>query len=135
MSTQREIDQILAPGGALEAFVKAKEQGKVRHIGFTGHRDPEVHRRLLQAYDGWETVQHSVNLIDVHYKNFVKNVLPQVRARGCGMIAMKSNAMGGISKAKIAPIEECLRFTLSRISTRWSRASRQWRNSNRMLPW
>lgn len=113
VSTQEEVDQVLAPGGALEAFVKAKEQGKVRHIGFTGHRDPAVHERLLAAYDGWETVQHPVNLIDPHHKSFIKSVLPKVKAKSCGMIAMKSNAMGGIGKASIATIEECLRFALS----------------------
>jgi len=113
VSTQEEVDQILAPGGALEAFVKAKEQGKTRHIGFTGHRDPAVHERLLTAFDGWETVQHPVNLIDPHHKSFIQNVLPKLRAKGLGMLAMKSNAMGGIGKANIAPIEECLRFTLS----------------------
>jgi len=111
--TQDEVDQIVAPGGALEAFIKAKQQGKVRHIGFTGHRDPAVHERLLASYDGWETVQHPVNLIDPHHKSFITNVLPKVKQKGCGRIAMKSNAMGGIMKANIAPIEECLRFTLS----------------------
>jgi aryl-alcohol dehydrogenase-like predicted oxidoreductase len=111
VSTMAEVDQILGPNGALEAFVKAKKDGKVRHIGFTGHRDPAVHQRLLDAFDGWETVQHPVNCIDPHYLSFVSNVLPRVRAKGLGMIAMKSNAMGGIGKASIAKIEECLRFS------------------------
>ncbi len=111
--SQEEVDQILAPGGALEAFVKAKEQGKVRHIGFTGHRDPAVHQRLLAAYDGWETIQHPVNLVDPHYKSFIKNVIPKARARGLGVVAIKSNGMGSISRHRIAPIEECLRFALS----------------------
>jgi len=113
VSTMKEVDQILGPGGSLQAFVKAKEQGKVRHIGFTGHHDPEVHQRLLSSFDGWETVQHPVNLIDPHHLSFLENVLPKVRAKGLGMLAMKSNAMGEIGKAKIAPIEECLRFTWS----------------------
>jgi aryl-alcohol dehydrogenase-like predicted oxidoreductase len=113
VSTPDEVDQILAPNGALEAFVKAKEQGKVRHIGFTGHHDPAVHLRLLDAYNGWETVQHPVNLIDPHYLSFIENVLPKVRARKLGRIAMKSNAIGGITKNKIATIQECLRFAWS----------------------
>ena len=108
-----EVDKILAPGGSLEAFVRAKEQGKVRHIGFTGHRDYTVHQRLLTSYEGWETVQMPVNLIDPHYLSFIKNVLPEVNSKGLGMIAMKSNAMGPIRKNKIATIEECLRFTWS----------------------
>jgi len=113
VSTMAEVDQILGPGGSLQAFVKAKEQGKVRHIGFTGHHDPEVHQRLLRSFDGWETVQHPVNLIDPHHASFIENVLPKVRAKGLGLLAMKSNAMGEIGKANIAPIQECLRFTWS----------------------
>lgn len=113
VATMEEVDQILAPGGALEAFVQAKKEGKVRHIGFTGHTDPEVHLRLLRAYDGWETVQHPVNLVDPHYLSFIRNVLPEVRKRGLGLIAMKSNAMGPIAQQGIATVAECLRFTLS----------------------
>ncbi len=113
VSKMSEVDQILAPGGSLEAFLKAKEQGKVRHIGFTGHHNPDVHLRLLHTFDGWETVQCPVNLVDPHYLSFIQNVLPQVRSRGMGMLAMKSNAMGGIARNHVAPIDECLRFTLS----------------------
>jgi aryl-alcohol dehydrogenase-like predicted oxidoreductase len=111
--THSEVDQIFGPAGALEAFVKARQQGKVRHIGFTGHADPAVHLRLLAGFDGWETVQHPVNLVDPHYLSFINNVIPKVRAKGLGLLAMKCNAMGGIGKNKIAPYAECLRFTLS----------------------
>ncbi|MEO8660932.1 MAG: aldo/keto reductase [Bryobacteraceae bacterium] len=107
---QEEVDQILAPNGSLEAFVKAKQQGKVRHIGFTGHADPAVHLRLLNATDAWETVQCPVNCIDPHYLSFIQNVLPAARKKGLGILGMKSNAMGGIGKNKIASIDECLRF-------------------------
>ncbi|MDQ6676341.1 MAG: aldo/keto reductase [Acidobacteriota bacterium] len=113
VSTMSEVDQILGPRGSLQAFVKAKEQGKVRHIGFTGHYDPEVHLRMLRSFDGWETVQHPVNLVDPYHLSFIGNVLPKVREKGLGMLAMKSNAMGGISEHHIAPISECLRFTWS----------------------
>jgi predicted aldo/keto reductase-like oxidoreductase len=108
-----EVDKIFGPGGSLEAFVKAKKDGKVRHIGFTGHADPSVHLRLLEGFDGWETVQHPVNLIDPHYLSFTYNVLPRVKQKGLGTLAMKSNAIGAITKNNIAPIEECLRFSLS----------------------
>jgi uncharacterized protein len=110
---QDEVDKILGPSGSLEAFVAAKKQGKVRHIGFTGHGDPEVHKRLLDSFDGWETVQMPINLVDPHYLSFTDNVLPRVRKKGLGAIAMKSNAMGPITKNNIATIDECLRFTLS----------------------
>ena len=113
VSTHAEVDRILGPNGALEAFVKARQQGKARHIGFTGHHDPTVHQRLLDSFDGWETVQHPVNLVDPHYLSFINSVLPNVRKKGLGMIAMKSNAMGGIGKHNVATINECLRFAWS----------------------
>lgn len=111
--THKEVDQILGPKGSLEAFVAAKKQGKVRHIGFTGHADPTVHQRLLDSFDGWETVQHPVNLIDPHYLSFINTVLPNIRKKGLGLFAMKSNAMGPITKNRIATIQECLRFAWS----------------------
>jgi len=113
VTTHDEVDRIFAKGGALEAFVAARQQGKARHIGFTGHADPTVHQRMLAGFDGWETVQHPVNLVDPHYLSFIANVLPKVRAKGLGLLAMKCNAMGGIGKNRIAPYAECLRFTLS----------------------
>lgn len=111
--SHEEVDKILAPGGSLEAFVKAKKDGKVRHIGFTGHADPSVHLRLLESYDGWETIQHPVNLIDQHYLSFIDNVLPRAGMKGLGRIGMKSNAIGNITKNRIASIPECLRFAWS----------------------
>ncbi len=113
VSEQSEVDQILGPNGSLEAFVKAKKEGKVRHIGFTGHRDPAIHLRLLAATDAWETVQMPINLIDPHYLSFITNVLPEARKKGLGVLAMKSNAMGSITKSNVAKIEDCLRFTWS----------------------
>lgn len=108
-----EVDKIFGPGGAAEAFRKAKEQGKVRHIGFTGHRDPQVHLRMMRETEQWETVQMPINCVDPHYLSFLTNVLPEARRRGLGVLAMKSNAMGAIGQKGIAKIEECLRFTLS----------------------
>jgi predicted aldo/keto reductase-like oxidoreductase len=113
VATHEEVDKIFAPNGALEAFVQAKKDGKVRHIGFTGHHDPTVHLRLLNGFDGWETVQHPVNLIDPHYLSFIQNVLPKVKEKGLGRIAMKSNAIGNITRNKVATIPECLRFAWS----------------------
>ncbi len=113
VSTHAEVERIFGPGGSLEAFVKAKEQGKVRHIGFTGHHDYTVHQRLLEGYDGWETVQHPVNLIDPHYLSFIANFLPNAAKKGLGRIGMKSNAIGEITKNKVAAIADCLRFAWS----------------------
>ncbi|MCC7176178.1 MAG: aldo/keto reductase [Bryobacterales bacterium] len=111
--SHKEVDQILGPNGSLEAFAAARKQGKVRHIGFTGHADPTVHQRLLDSFDGWETVQHPVNLIDPHYLSFINSVLPNIRKKGLGVLAMKTNAIGGITRHKIATIPECLRFAWS----------------------
>jgi aryl-alcohol dehydrogenase-like predicted oxidoreductase len=108
-----EVDQIFGPNGSLEAFVKAKKEGKVRHIGFTGHHDPTVHQRLLDGFDGWETVQHPVNLVDPHYLSFINSVMPNIKKKGLGLIGMKSNAIGGITQHRVATIPECLRFSLS----------------------
>ena len=108
-----EADQVLGPNGSLEAFIQAKKQGKVRHIGFTGHHDPSVHLKLLRGFDGWETIQMPINLVDPHYESFITNVLPEARKMGLGVLAMKSNAMGAITRNKVAQIEECLRFTLA----------------------
>jgi predicted aldo/keto reductase-like oxidoreductase len=113
VSTMKEVERIFGPKGSLEAFVKAKKQGKVRHIGFTGHADPNVHLALLNGFDGWETVQHPVNLIDPHYLSFIENVLPKVRAKNMGKIAMKTNAIGRITMSNIATIPECLRFAMA----------------------
>jgi len=108
-----EVDRIFGPDGALEAVVKAHRDGKVRHIGFTGHADPEVHLKLLNGFEGWETLQCPVNLIDPHYLSFIEKVLPAARKNGLGIIGMKSNAIGEITRHNIASIPECLRFAWS----------------------
>lgn len=113
VSRMEEVERIFGPGGSLGAFVKAKEQGKVRHIGFTGHHDPEVHLALLNGYEGWETIQHPVNLIDKHYLSFIDKVLPKARQAGYGLIAMKTNAIGQITANHIATIPECLRYAMA----------------------
>ena len=113
VSRPDEVDRIFGPNGALETVVKAKQEGKVRHIGFTGHHDPQVHLKLLHGYDGWETLQCPVNLIDPHYLSFIQAVLPAARKKGLGIIAMKTNAIGNITKNQIATIPECLRFAWS----------------------
>lgn len=113
VATHEEVDKIFGPKGAAEAFAQAKQQGKVRHIGFTGHHDPTVHLRLLEGFAGWETVQMPVNLVDQHYLSFIDQVLPKVRQKKLGVLAMKSNAMGGITRNNIASYEECMQFALS----------------------
>jgi len=65
-----EIDRILSPGGAMEAFEAAKKAGKCRFIGFTGHFDPEVHAAMLKAYDKWDSVPMPLHAADHAYLSF-----------------------------------------------------------------
>lgn len=106
-------ERILAPGGSLEAMMKAKEQGKVRFIGFTGHKSPELHRQLLTQGIPWDAVQLPLNVFDAHYSSFLHEILPMCNEQGIGVLGMKSNAGGHIQKSgsDITP-EEALRYAL-----------------------
>lgn len=106
-------ERILAPGGSLEAMVRAKEQGKVRFIGFTGHKSPEIHRRLLTQGIPWDSVQFPLNVFDAHYSSFQHEILPLCQEQGIGTLGMKSNASGHLQKSgcDITP-EEALRYAL-----------------------
>ncbi len=87
-------DRIFAKGGALEAAVAAKQAGKVRYIGFTGHKDPLVHRRMLEVADQhdfhFDTVQMPVNVMDAHFRSFTHQVLPLAVQKGIGVLGMKT---------------------------------------------
>lgn len=107
-------DRIFAPGGSAEAMLKAKEQGKVRFIGFTGHKHPDLHKRMLSQGFPWDTVQLPLNVLDAHYASFEREILPICEAQGIAVIGMKSNAGGHLQKsgANISP-EEGLRYAMS----------------------
>jgi predicted aldo/keto reductase-like oxidoreductase len=107
-------DRIFAPGGSAEALLKAKEQGKVRYIGFTGHKSPEIHRRMLSQGFPWDTVQLPLNVLDAHYESFERQILPLCLEQGIGVIGMKSNAGGHLQEAgvDISP-EDALRYSMS----------------------
>ena len=98
--------------GAIEAAVKAKEAGKIRFIGFTGHRWPHLFRQMLDYDFAWDTVQHPVNLLDAHYRSFTQGILPILKARGIGAIGMKSLAGGELLKTTITA-SEAIRYSLS----------------------
>ena len=87
-------DRVFAKGGALEAIVKAKEEGKVRFIGFTGHKDPLVHRRMLEVAEQhgfhFDTVQMPINVMDAHFRSFTHQILPLAAQKGIGVLAMKT---------------------------------------------
>jgi uncharacterized protein len=111
VQSQDDIEQILRPGGALEAFEAAKQAGKCRLIGFSGHYDPEAHAALLQAYDRWDTVMMPLNAADHAYLSFEQTALPVAIERGVGIQAMKVFGKAFLLRS-LSPTE-CLRYALS----------------------
>jgi predicted aldo/keto reductase-like oxidoreductase len=111
VQSRDEIDQILSPGGAMEAFEAAKKAGKCRFIGFTGHSDPEVHAALLKAYDRWDTVMMPVHAADHAYLSFEQTALPVAIERGVGIQAIK--VFGKAFLLRSLNPTECLRYVLS----------------------
>lgn len=111
VGTREEVERIFAPGGAMEAFVAAKQAGKCRFIGFTGHRDPEVHLELLKRFDQWDTILMPLHIADPLYLSFEKQVLPVAVERGLGIQGMKNFGNGGLLRE--FTVQECLSYVLS----------------------
>jgi aryl-alcohol dehydrogenase-like predicted oxidoreductase len=107
-------DWIFAPGGSAEALLKAKEQGKVRYIGFTGHKHPDIHKRMLARDFPWDAVQLPLNVLDAHWRSFEHEIVPILVERGIAVIAMKSFADGNLFKSglDVTP-QEALRYVMS----------------------
>jgi predicted aldo/keto reductase-like oxidoreductase len=110
-------DRIFAPGGAQEAFLEAKKAGKLRYIGFTGHKDPHVHLYMLQvARDHgfhFDTAQMPLNVMDAHFRSFGQNVVPELVKQKIGVLGMKSMGSGIILESETVSPIECLHFALS----------------------
>lgn len=110
-------DRIFAEGGAMEAMQEAKKAGKVRYIGFTGHKDPVVHLRMLEKATEhkfrFDAVQMPLNVMDAHFRSFEHKVLPVLVKEGIGVLGMKSMADGLILKSKTASPVECLHYALN----------------------
>ena len=109
--TQQDIERILGPGGAMEAFEAAKKAGKCRFIGFTGHYNPETHAALLKAYPKWDSVLMPVHAADHAYLSFERTALPVALEMGIGIQAIKVFCKAFLLRA-LNP-QECLRYTLS----------------------
>jgi len=103
-----------ARGGVVEALERAKTQGKVRYVGFTGHKDPEIHLRML-AYDfPFDACQLPLNGFDAHFRSFQKRVLPELSRRRIAAIGMKSlGGDGRVVKKRAARVEDALRYAMS----------------------
>ena len=103
-----------AKGGVLEAFDRAKQQGKVRFVGFTGHKDPAFHMKMLELGYPFDTVQMPLNPFDAGFHSFERQVLPEVNRRGMAPLGMKS--MGGTAwavKSGVVSADELLRYAMS----------------------
>lgn len=111
VSEMSEVDQIFAPGGAIEAFEAAKKAGKCRFIGFTGHHDPKVHLAMLQHYDKYDTILMPLHAAEPAYLSFERDVLPIAVQRGMGIQGMKSTANAKLLQA--ITVKECLSYALS----------------------
>ena len=110
-------DVIFAPGGAIEAVQEAKQAGKVRFIGFTGHKDPSVHLRMFETADKHEfhfdTVQMPINVMDAHFRSFLNGVAPVAQEHGTAILAMKTFGDPYILQSKTVTPMEALHFGLN----------------------
>jgi aryl-alcohol dehydrogenase-like predicted oxidoreductase len=110
-------DRIFAEGGAQEAVLAARKAGKARFIGFTGHKDPLVHLRMLEvaAKHGFhfDAAQMPLNVMDAHFRSFAHQVVPVLVREGIGVLGMKSMGEGIILRSKTATPIECLHFALN----------------------
>lgn len=111
---ENDPDLIFRSGGVAEALVQAKQQGKVRAVGFTGHKDPKIHLRMLAVDFPFDAVQMPLNCLDATFRSFEVNVLPVAEQRGLGVLGMKS--MGGsgeiVTHGAVTP-EQALRYAMS----------------------
>jgi predicted aldo/keto reductase-like oxidoreductase len=110
-------DRIFAPGGGIEAMLEARQAGKIRYIGFTGHKSPAFHLKMLQTAFShnfiFDTVQMPLNLMDAHYDSFEKKVLPILLSKNIGVLGMKSLGDPFILESKTVNPVECLHYAMS----------------------
>jgi aryl-alcohol dehydrogenase-like predicted oxidoreductase len=115
----RETDpaRIFGPGGGMEAMLEAKKQGKVRYIGFTGHKSPDIHYKMLETAFShnftFDAVQMPLNVMDAHYSSFEKKVLPVLVEHKIGVLGMKSMGDGIILKSGVVQPVECLHYAMN----------------------
>jgi aryl-alcohol dehydrogenase-like predicted oxidoreductase len=102
-----------AAHGAVEAIDKAKRDGKVRFVGFTGHKHPAIHREMIERGYPFDTVQMPLNVLDPNYRSFEKHVLPLARERGIKVLGMKSMSEGRSIEKGGVDADEALRYAMS----------------------
>lgn len=110
-------DRFFATGGAMEAVVEAKKAGKVRYIGFTGHKDPAMHLRMLELarqHDfHFDSVQMPINVLDAHYRSFAAEVIPVALKDGLAVLAMKTMAGGALARTNYVTPIQCLHYAMN----------------------
>src|ERR1700726_2973918 len=110
-------EKVFAPGAGMEAIVEAQKAGKVRYIGFTGHKSPDIHLKMLETADAhnfqFDAVQMPLNVMDAHYNSFEKKVLPVLVKKGIGVLGMKPMGDSLILGSKTAEPIECLHYAMS----------------------
>ena len=103
--------------GANAALLEARDAGKIRYIGFTGHKDPRIHLYMLEVAAEYgftfDAVQMPLNVMDAHYRSFEKMVLPELVKQDIGVLAMKTLANGMILKSKTVSAIECLQYAMN----------------------
>ncbi|HWP53801.1 MAG TPA: aldo/keto reductase [Pyrinomonadaceae bacterium] len=109
--------RIFHEDGANAALVEARASGKLRYIGFTGHKDPQIHLHMLEVarQNGFkfDAVQMPLNLMDAHYRSFAKEVVPELVKQNIGVLGMKSMGNGILLKSNTVTPIECLHYALS----------------------
>jgi aryl-alcohol dehydrogenase-like predicted oxidoreductase len=110
-------DRIFAEGGAHEAVLAAQKAGKIRYIGFTGHKDPHIHLYMLKVASEhgfhFDTVQMPLNVMDAHFESFEKKVLPVLVEHGIGVLGMKPMGDAIILQSKTVTAVECLHYAMN----------------------
>ncbi|HMF75886.1 MAG TPA: aldo/keto reductase [Bryobacteraceae bacterium] len=111
---ENDPEMIFGPDGAAEALLQAKKEGKVRFVGFTGHKDPSFHLKVLSLGFPFDTVQLPLNPFDATFRSFESQVLPELRRQGIAALGMKSlGGSGEMVKSGAVTVEEALRYSMS----------------------
>jgi uncharacterized protein len=111
---ENDPELFIRAGGAAEALRKAQEQGKVRFVGFTGHKRPEIHLAMLNVGFPWDAVQMPLNAFDSHFLSFEQQVLPELNKRGVAALGMKPiGGNGDMVKKGAITAEEALSYAMS----------------------
>lgn len=111
---ENDPDLHFAAGGVIEALDEAKRQGKTRYVGFTGHKDPGIHLKMLAHDYAFDAVQMPLNAFDGQFRSFEEQVLPEVNRRGMAALGMKSlGATGDMVMRGVLTAEEALRYAMS----------------------